>query len=215
LIDHGADIDATEHVHGQTALMWAVDQRQAPVVRTLLARGANVHARSAVWQQLENTAGNTNSAGDFLMSHGGSSAILLAARHGDLETATALLDAGAHVNDSDAAGTSALVIAAHSDHGQLARFLLLRGADPNAAEAGYTALPPPCSVETSSSSRRCWSMARIRTLRFGTARRAAGSARTTASAIRWSAPTASGWPRDSAIRTSCACSQPPARTRWS
>ena len=140
LIDHGADVNAAEHVRGQTALMWAVDQRHAPVVRTLLARGANVHARSAVWQQLENTAGNTNSAGDFFMSHGGSSAILFAARQGDLETAAALLDAGANVNDASAAGTSALVIAAHSDHGQLARFLLSRGADPNAAEAGYTAL---------------------------------------------------------------------------
>jgi ankyrin repeat protein len=109
-------------------------------VRALLARGADIHARSAVWQQLENTAGNTNSAGDFLMSHGGSTAILFAARQGDLETATALLDAGANVNDVDAAGTSALVVAAHSDHGPLARFLLSRGADPNAAKAGYTAL---------------------------------------------------------------------------
>lgn len=140
LIDHGADLDATEHVRGQTALMWAVDQRHTPVVRTLLARGANVHTRSAVWQQLENTAGNTNSAGDFLMSHGGASAILFAARQGDLETTAALLDAGANVNDTSAAGTSALVIAAHSDHGPLARFLLSRGANPNAAEAGYTAL---------------------------------------------------------------------------
>lgn len=140
LIDHRADVNAAERVRGQTALMWAVDQRHAAIVRTLLTRGANVHARSAVWQQLENTAGNTNSAGDFLMSHGGSTAILFAARQGDLETAAALLDAGANVDDADAAGTSALVIAAHSDHGQLARFLLSRGADPNAAKAGYTAL---------------------------------------------------------------------------
>ena len=140
LIDHRADVNAAERVRGQTALMWAVDQRHAAIVRTLLTRGANVHARSAIWQQLENTAGNTNSAGDFLMSHGGSTAILFAARQGDLETAAALLDAGANVDDADAAGTSALVIAAHSDHGPLARFLLSRGADPNAAKAGYTAL---------------------------------------------------------------------------
>ena len=105
LIDHGADINATERVRGQTALMWAVDQRHTAVVRTLLTRGANVHTLSAVWKQLENTAGNTNSAGDFLMSHGGASAILFAARQGDLETAAALLEAGANVNDADAAGT--------------------------------------------------------------------------------------------------------------
>jgi ankyrin repeat protein len=74
------------------------------------------------------------------MSHGGSSAILFAARQGDVETAAALLDGGANVNDASAAGTSALVTAAHSDHAPLARFLLSRGADPNAADAGYTAL---------------------------------------------------------------------------
>jgi ankyrin repeat protein len=140
LIDRGADVNATERVRAQTALMWAVDQRHAQVVRTLLARGANVHARSAVWQQLENTAGNANGSGDFFMSHGGSSAIMFAARQGDVETAAALLDGGANVNDASAAGTSALVVAAHSDHGQLARFLLSRGADANASEAGYTAL---------------------------------------------------------------------------
>ena len=48
--------------------------------------------------------------------------------------------AGADVGDTAAGGTSALVIAAHSGHGPLAIFLLTAGADPNQAEAGYTAL---------------------------------------------------------------------------
>jgi ankyrin repeat protein len=93
-----------------------------------------------VWHQLENTAGNTNPAGDFEMAHGGSTPLLFAARTGDVETARILLDAGADINAAAAAGTSALVVAAHSDHGTLATFLLERGADPNAAGAGYTAL---------------------------------------------------------------------------
>ena len=172
-------------VRGQTALMWAVDQRHAPVVRTLLARGANVHARSAVWQQLENTAGNTNSAGDFVMSHGGSTAILFAARQGDLETAAALLDAGADVNDASAAGTSALVVAAHSDHGQLATVPAVARRRSERGRSGIHRAPRRRAARQPRAGEGvAGAMARIPTLRFGTARRAAGSARTTASAIR-------------------------------
>ena len=140
LIAKGADVNAKEQLKGQTALMWAVEQRHARVARALLISGADVHARSSVWRQLENTAGNTNATGDFEMAHGGSTPLLFAARQGDVETATVLLEAGAKVNDADAAGTSALVVTAHSDHTALSLFLLERGADPNAAGAGYTAL---------------------------------------------------------------------------
>jgi ankyrin repeat protein len=140
LIAKGADVNAKERFKGQTALMWAVEQRHARVARALLTSGADVDARSTVWHQLENTAGNTNATGDFLMAHGGSTALLFAARQGDVDTATVLLEAGAKVSDTDAAGTSALVIAAHSNHTALSLFLLERGADPNAAGAGYTAL---------------------------------------------------------------------------
>jgi ankyrin repeat protein len=140
LIAGGADVNARERSRDQTALMWAVEQRHADVARTILAAGADVHARSNVWRQLENTAGNTNAAGDFEMAHGGSTPLLFAARQGDVDTAAALLDGGANVNDIDAAGTSALVIAVHSDHTALSLFLLSQGADPNAAKAGYTAL---------------------------------------------------------------------------
>ena len=97
-------------------------------------------ARTRVWDQLENTAGNTNTSGNFRKNHGGSTALLFAARNGDVETARALVEAGADVNDVAAAGTSALVIAAHSGHGALGIYLLEQGADPNAAGAGYTAL---------------------------------------------------------------------------
>ena len=74
------------------------------------------------------------------MAHGGSTPLLFAARTGDVDTARALVDAGADVNDIAGAGTSALVIAAHSGHSALAIYLVEQGADPNAADAGYTAL---------------------------------------------------------------------------
>ncbi len=140
LLEHGANANAAELGRGQTALMWAAAQRHADVVRVLVAAGSDVHVRSKVWHQLENTAGNTNPSGNFRMAHGGSTPLLFAARTGDVDTARALVDAGADVNDIAAAGTSALVIAAHSGHSALAIYLVERGADPNAADAGYTAL---------------------------------------------------------------------------
>ncbi len=140
LLAHGADVNAKERFRGQTSLMWAVEQKHAEVARTLVENGASVHARSDVWRQLENTAGNANASGDFEMAHGGSTPLLLAAQTGDVDTARVLLDGGANVDDASAAGTSALVIAAHSGHGVLAQYLLERGANPNHAGAGYTAL---------------------------------------------------------------------------
>ncbi|MDA1372312.1 MAG: ankyrin repeat domain-containing protein [Proteobacteria bacterium] len=140
LLVAGANPNATEQERGQTALMWAAAQQHADVVAVLVDHGVDLQARSSVWYQLENTAGNTNPTGNFRMAHGGSSALLFAARNGDIETARVLLAAGADVQDRDASGASALLLAAHSGHGQLAEFLLANGADPNAAEAGYTAL---------------------------------------------------------------------------
>ena len=140
LIEHGADVNRAEFERGQTALMWAAAQQHADVVQLLVSNNADLEARTKVWHQLENTAGNTNPIGNFKMAHGGSTPLLFAARAGDVETARALVEGGANPNDLAAAGTSALVIAAHSGHGALATYLLRQGADPNASDAGYTAL---------------------------------------------------------------------------
>jgi ankyrin repeat protein len=140
LLDHGADVNASEHERGQTALMWAVAQQHAGVARLLIEKGADLHARTTVWYQQENTAGNTNPSGNFRMAHGGSTPLLFAARHGDVETTRVLVEAGADVQDAEASGAGALVISAHSGHGQFGIYLLEHGADPNAAGAGYTAL---------------------------------------------------------------------------
>ena len=55
---------------------------------------------------------------------GGYTPLLFAARHGDVESARLLLDAGADANETAPTGTSALVVAAHGGHTALARFLL-------------------------------------------------------------------------------------------
>ena len=140
LLEHGADVNAAERERQQTALMWAVAQKHAAIVHVLLENGADIDARTAVWDQLENTAGNTNPTGNYRRNHGGSTPFLFSARNGHVETARVLIQAGANVNDAAASGVSALVTAAHSGHGPMAIYLLEQGADPNAAEAGYTAL---------------------------------------------------------------------------
>jgi ankyrin repeat protein len=140
LLQQGANVNAVELERGQSALMWAVAQRHANVARLLIENGADLHARTQVWYQLENTAGNTNPSGNYRMAHGGSTPLLFAARNGDVETARVLIEAGADIQGTEASGASALVIAAHSGHESMALFLLQQGADPNAAGAGYTAL---------------------------------------------------------------------------
>lgn len=75
-----------------------------------------------------------------VIPHGGDTALMFAARSGDLASARLLVASGANVNDADAWGVSATVLAAHAGAGDLVEFLLERGANPNAADAGFPAL---------------------------------------------------------------------------
>src|SRR5258708_10806266 len=81
--------------------------------------------------------------GALRMPLGGFTPLLFAARVGDIASASVLLDAGAKVEDVALDGASALAVAALSGHGAFAAFLLDKGADPNAAGAGYTAVHAP------------------------------------------------------------------------
>ena len=130
LLVRGADPNAREHAKGQTALMWAAAEDNADVVRVLVDAGADVHARSNTSLDL-----TPNEPGDK-----GFTALLFAARAGRIEAARALLEAGANVDDTLSDGTSALVLATLSAHYDMGVFLLERGADPDAAEQGWTAL---------------------------------------------------------------------------
>ncbi len=142
LIEHGADVDATEPENGQTALMWAAAHRQPAVARVLLAHGAAVDARTVTRVQFRGTGlrSTTSPAGATYFDAGGFTPLLFAARHGDIDSARLLLNAGADVDDTGADGNGALALAAMSGHPRLAEFLLARGANPNADGAGYSAL---------------------------------------------------------------------------
>ena len=140
LLDHGAKVDAREASHGQTALMWAATQENPDAVRVLLDHGADVHARSDT-HLLPVNLGNGNPFEDYVLQpQRGSTPLMFAARNGRIENARLLLDAGADVNVKAPNGESVLVLASFSDQGKLAALLLERGADPMAADAGYTAL---------------------------------------------------------------------------
>ena len=106
----------------------------------LLAHGADVHARSEVWSEMMAVPPHGLPQYNRMIPHGGDTALLFAARVGDLDSAKLLVAAGANVNDADAWGVSATVMAAHAGFVELVEFLLERGADPNAAAAGFSAL---------------------------------------------------------------------------
>lgn len=143
LLVHGADVNAKEPSHSQTALMWAAAERHPEVTKVLIEAGADIHARARIYSQTV-TSEVTQRAGreelNYTALRGGSTPLLFAARSGDVESARALLMAGADPNETLPNGMSTLVEAAHSGNGAVAILLLEKGADPTAAAIGYTAL---------------------------------------------------------------------------
>jgi len=131
LLARGANPNIKEQWRGQTALMWAAAEGYAAVIDALVARGADVNARS----------------------NGGFTPILFAAREGRIAAVEALMKAGADMNDSlpirrrgvqdtppPDMGPNVFLLAAANAHYELAAWLLDRGANPNAAPQGFTAL---------------------------------------------------------------------------
>ena len=139
MLQKGAKVNATA-ARGQTALMWAAAGRHPDVVKVLLAHRADVHLRSAEWSQMMAVPPHGVKQYNKVIPHGGDTALMFAARSGDLDSARLLAGAGANVNDADAWGVSATMMAAHAGFTELVEFLLDRGADANAARPGFTAL---------------------------------------------------------------------------
>jgi uncharacterized protein len=124
----------------QTALMWAASQKHPEAVKVLLAHHADLNLRSDTYNEVMAVPPHGYLPYNLTIPHGGETALMFAARVGDLESAKLLVAAGANVNDADAWGVSATTLAEHSGFGELTRFLLDKGANPNAAPNGFTAL---------------------------------------------------------------------------
>ncbi len=138
LLDAGADVNHAEAESGQTALMWAAAAGHADIVDLLLQRGADLHTRTRPGVA---TLPGTCRVCDWKVSSGDFTALLFAARSGDIEMAKTLLDAGADPNESTLLQGNSLVIASAGGHEDLALYLIERGADIKSAdENGITAL---------------------------------------------------------------------------
>src|SRR5207248_710819 len=81
LLNAHIDVNAPEKRRGQTALMWAAEQKHLDVARTLIEHGANVNARSK----------------------SGFTPLLFAAQADDLKMADMLVAAGADVGAATSA----------------------------------------------------------------------------------------------------------------
>lgn len=139
LLAKGADINA-HAARGQTALMWAAAQEHPEAVKALLAHHPDIHARSEAWTDVMAVAPHGSLEYNRAIPHGSDTAILFAARVGNLAAVKLLVAAGANVDDIDSWGISATEFAAHSGFTDLVEFLVDKGANANSGKAGFTAL---------------------------------------------------------------------------
>jgi len=137
LIDAGADANVTEPRRGQSALMWAISFGHPDVARVLIEAGADVTVRTTKlnedFRPMQLEAYTKSVSGT---AQGGYSALMFAARQGDIDTARLLLDRGVDVNAESGVDGSALVIASAAGHEDLALLLLDAGASPDSVDAG-------------------------------------------------------------------------------
>jgi len=143
LILRGADVNASESWKGQTALMWAAAANNAAVVDALIEAGASVNARTKYKAAALFTTGGFGRRAERnsdATKQAGFTALHFAVRAGSVDAVKALLKRGATLRDTTGDGTGVLVLAIASTHFELADWLLEQGADPNAAEQGWTAL---------------------------------------------------------------------------
>ena len=162
LIENGADINAKDGAKGETPLIFAAGFNRTDAVKLLLARGADHKATTKVVdlfaltapeeEAMQRGAGGNGAArpqnarpvdiagatrgyryNELISTQGGLSALLFAARQGYTDTAKALIDGGADINQLNAGDqTSPLLMSIINGHFDLAMLLLERGARPNA-----------------------------------------------------------------------------------
>lgn len=151
LLVNGADVNARENRRGQTALMWAAAEQQIEVARLLTEYGADSNLRTKMpddFEQLQfktygvqrrdptrtDEIGENDIHPDPTSSRGGFTAMMFAAREGDLDMVRLLVSAGADVNIISFEYGSPLVVAAENHHEKVALYLLEQGADPNVVD---------------------------------------------------------------------------------
>lgn len=140
LLKAGADPNTAERRFGETALMWAAGHDHAEAIRVLVVGGAKPDAISSVIN-LPNAKVDFSFAVGTALPRGGMTALMYAARQGQINAVTALAEVGANLNAVDPEGSTAMVIAVINAHYELAGRLAEKGGDPNIGDAaGMAAL---------------------------------------------------------------------------
>ena len=118
------------------------DTAEAPVPLVSEAAEPEIADEAAALEDPDDSDEAADAVGDFggygneRPVTGGLTALVFAARHGDIETARTLLDAGADINQATEYGWTALLTATQNRYYQLGKYLLERGADPAIANRG-------------------------------------------------------------------------------
>ncbi|HWL61475.1 MAG TPA: ankyrin repeat domain-containing protein [Steroidobacteraceae bacterium] len=148
LVAAGADLNYVEPQLGQDALMIAVRSGRTPVVAALIAAHAGLNHLTPPGPEPTIRApgaggGSTGEGmvrsgvppeGQRLAGTGKFTALLYAARDGQLEAAKLLVQAGADHELADYNGITPLLMAVSNDHHDIARLLIQAGANVNAAD---------------------------------------------------------------------------------
>jgi ankyrin repeat protein len=130
LLARGGDVNHGDTRRNQTALMWAVAEDHAEVVKLLLKAGADPKTRTKP----------TGFLSDQEPGERAFTAYLFGAQWGAIKSIDVLLDAGVDIEETLPDGSGALHLAVANDQWDLAVHLLDRGANANADKPGFTPL---------------------------------------------------------------------------
>jgi ankyrin repeat protein len=149
LVRQAVDLNATQP-DGMTALHWAVERRDLPMMNVLLDAGAKhdlTNRTGARPLYLAATNGDAAAiarlldAGEdanALLTAEGESVLMLTSQAGNAEAVKILLDRGANTNTQQLRGQTALMWAAAEGHADVVKLLLARGADPGLSSTAST-----------------------------------------------------------------------------
>jgi len=149
LVRQAVDVNAAQP-DGMTALHWAVERHDLPMMNALLEAGAKhdlTNRTGASPLYLAATNGDAAAIARLLdagedanavLTAEGESVLMLASQTGDAASVKLLLDRGADPNTQQLRGQTALMWAAAEGHAEVVKLLLARGADPGLSSTAST-----------------------------------------------------------------------------